>query len=99
MSEPLTDAQIEQALAELPGWRYEDGKLRCEHVFGDFKEAMSFIVRLAFHAEQQQHHPEIFNVYNKVRLALNTHDAGGRVTQKDVKLARTIADFAWRKPA
>ncbi|MEX2388631.1 MAG: 4a-hydroxytetrahydrobiopterin dehydratase [Phycisphaeraceae bacterium] len=98
MANALTDAQINDALDALPGWRYDQGKLRCDHEFSGFKEAMSFLVRVAFHAEEQGHHPEIYNVYNKVTLSLSTHDAGGKVTEKDVKLAKTIAGFDWRAP-
>ena len=99
MADALNDTQIREALQDLPGWTFEDGKLRMQHTFGGFKEAMSFLVRVAFHAEEQGHHPEIFNVYNRVTLSLSTHDAGGKVTAKDVKLARTIAGFDWRAPA
>ncbi|MFA9479589.1 4a-hydroxytetrahydrobiopterin dehydratase [Phycisphaerales bacterium AB-hyl4] len=98
MAEAMTDTQIQQALGDLPGWSYEQGKLQCKHEFAGFKEAMSFIVRVAFHAEEQGHHPEIFNVYNKVSLSLSTHDADGKVTEKDVKLAKAIASFDWRAP-
>ncbi|MEX0744569.1 MAG: 4a-hydroxytetrahydrobiopterin dehydratase [Phycisphaeraceae bacterium] len=98
MATALTDPQIHEALKTLPGWTYQDGKLRVAHEFSGFKEAMSFLVRVAFHAEEQGHHPEIFNVYNKVTLSLSTHDADGRVTEKDVKLAKTIAHFDWRAP-
>lgn len=98
MPEPLTDQQIQDALKDLPGWTHRDDKLQRSFEFGSFKEALSFIVRLGLHAEQQGHHPELFNVYNKVDIALATHDAGGKVTEKDVKLARTINDFDWTGP-
>ena len=92
---PLTKEAIDAALAELPGWRFEADQLRREYKFGGFKEALSFIVRIGMHAEEQNHHPEIWNVYSTVRLALNTHDAGNKVTEADVKLARTIQEVAW----
>ncbi len=88
--------QIEEALSELQGWRYEGDALRKTFVFGSFKEAISFLVRLAFVAEEQDHHPEIFNVYNRVELTLRTHDAGNKVTGKDIQLAQSIEQFAWR---
>ena len=92
---PLSHDAITDALADLDGWHYTDDKLQKSFTFGDFKEAMSFIVRLGFHAEAQNHHPELFNVYNRVDVALNTHDAGNQVTERDLKLARTIEDFSW----
>lgn len=95
MATPLSDAQIKDALKELDGWTYEDNKLKRHLQFGSFKEAVSFIVRLAFHAEGMNHHPELHNVYNKLDIALSTHDAGGKVTEKDVALAKAIHDFNW----
>jgi len=91
----LNGNEIDEALAALPGWAHEDGKLTKTFRFGSFKEAMSFLVRVGMHAEEQEHHPEIFNVYSTVRLGLCTHDAGDRVTEKDVTLARTIERFNW----
>lgn len=92
---PLTDEQIRDALTSLPGWAYEDQALRRTFTFGDFREAVSFIVRLSFFAEAQNHHPELTNVYNRVSVTLTTHDAGDRVTEQDVELARAIQSFAW----
>lgn len=71
-------------------WKEENNKLKRDFEFKDFKEAISFITKVALAAEQAQHHPEIYNVYNKVSIALSTHDAGNSVTNKDKKLAHTI---------
>ena len=90
MAEPLSDDQIAKELSNLPGWEHENDKLSKELNFDNFRDAMSFINRIAFEAEEQVHHPEIFNVYNTVNISLSTHDAGGKVTQKDIKLAKTI---------
>lgn len=95
MATPLADNDIQRALRDLPGWSFADDKLTKTFKFAGFKEALSFIVRVGLHAEEQGHHPELFNVYSTVRLSLNTHDAGGKVTEKDVKLARTIEEFNW----
>lgn len=95
MAEPLSRAEIDDALASLSGWSFEGDKLHREYRFGSFKEALSFIVRIGLHAEEANHHPEIFNVYSTVKIALNTHDAGGKVTAKDVALARVIQDVDW----
>jgi 4a-hydroxytetrahydrobiopterin dehydratase len=93
MAAPLTSDQIEQALAGLPGWKHEDDLLVRQFKFASFKEALGFIVRLGLEAEAVNHHPDLHNVYNRVTLRLNTHDAGGKVTQKDIDLAAAIADF------
>ncbi len=90
MAEPLSDDQIAKSLSTLPGWEYEDDKLSKEFGFDNFRDAIAFINRIAFEAEEQVHHPEIFNVYNTVNISLSTHDAGGKVTEKDVKLAKKI---------
>jgi 4a-hydroxytetrahydrobiopterin dehydratase len=93
--EPLGPSEIAAALSDLPGWEHVDNALRKEFRFGSFREAMSFLVRVAFEAEQRNHHPEIENVYNRVVLTLRTHDAGGEVTVKDVDLARAVESFSW----
>jgi len=93
--DPLSDAEIEEALADLDGWSHTDDKLRKTYEFSDFREAVSFIVELSFYAEEMNHHPELENVYNTVSIALTTHDAGGRVTETDVELASTIEELVW----
>ena len=95
MSTPLTPNQINNALADLPGWSFADDKIGKGFQFAHFKEALSFIVRVGLEAEAAEHHPELFNVYNKVSINLNTHDAGGKVTQKDIDLAAAIEHFNW----
>ncbi len=82
--------EIETKLKQLEGWSFSDDKIQKVFEFADFKEAMAFMVKVGFEAEAQVHHPEIFNVYNKVSIGLNTHDAGGKVTEKDFKLAGAI---------
>lgn len=96
-STPLTPDQISSALRELPGWQGEGDSLVRTFEFGSFKEAMSFMVRVAFEAEALDHHPEWSNVYNKVAVRLRTHDAGNRVTAKDVELARRISALNWTR--
>lgn len=90
MATPLSKEDIEEALSALEGWSHEDDKLKKEFSFDNFRDAMAFITRIAFEAEEQVHHPEIFNVYNTVKIALSTHDADGKVTEKDVTLAKSI---------
>ena len=80
--------------AKLPtpnGWKREQNRdaITRELVFPDFNRAFAFMTQVALAAEKADHHPEWSNVYNKVRVTLSTHDAGG-VTQKDLDLARFI---------
>jgi 4a-hydroxytetrahydrobiopterin dehydratase len=91
---PLSDDDIADALDDLPGWSHEDDRLKKTYEFSDFREAISFIVRLSFYAEEMMHHPELENVYNTVSIALTTHDADGQVTEMDVELASQIEDLA-----
>lgn len=95
MATPLTPAKIKAALPTLPGWKFRSDALTKEFKFGTFKEAFSFMTRVAFEAEAMDHHPDWTNVYNRVAVRLNTHDAGGRVTAKDVALARKIQAISW----
>lgn len=85
----LTDAEITQRLEHLPEWRLEHGKLRRDFKFADFVTAFGFMTRVAILAEKADHHPEWFNVYNKVQVWLNTHDVGG-ISERDFALAKQI---------
>ena len=89
----MNEVQITESLKSLPGWTFEGNKLRKTYKFNDFPEAMAFLVRLSYEAENRNHHPEIFNCYNRVELALNTHDAGGKVTELDFDLARAAENI------
>lgn len=93
MSEPLDKNKVEEALSSLAGWTYENDKLNKEFSFENFREAIAFITLISYEAEEQVHHPELFNVYSTVELSLSTHDAGGKVTEKDIKLAKSIEDI------
>ena len=95
MSKPLTPDEITQACGRLPGWSLDRNALTKSFKFGSFREAMSFMVRAGFEAEEMNHHPEWTNVYNRVTVRLNTHDAGDQVTGKDVELAGRIQKISW----
>lgn len=71
-------------------WKEQNNELYCNFEFKDFSEAFAFMTRVAMIAEKQNHHPRWTNVWNKVEIHLNTHDAGDIVTEKDHKLAATI---------
>lgn len=89
----LGDSEIQKNLAELAGWSIKSGKLHKSFQFGSFVEAFGFMVKVALTAEAMNHHPEWFNVYNKVTVDLNTHDLDG-ISTWDFELARKIEEFA-----
>ena len=89
----LTDEEIKKELANLPGWSVLNGKLHKDFVFKNFIEAFGFMTKAALYIEKMNHHPEWFNVYNKLKVDLTTHDAGG-ITQNDINLARTLNSLA-----
>lgn len=94
-SAPLTNEQVSAALRALPGWRHDAEALVKTFQFGSFREAMAFMVRVSYEAEAMDHHPEWTNVYNRVVVRLHTHDAGSRVTAKDVALAEKMQHISW----
>jgi 4a-hydroxytetrahydrobiopterin dehydratase len=89
MVEKLGADARERLGAELPGWTLEGERLLRTFRFADFVEAFGFMTQVALLAERQDHHPEWFNVWNRVEVALTTHDAGG-LSARDVKLAQAI---------
>ncbi len=95
MAEKLTGAARNAALAELEGWAETPGRdaIAKSFRFADFNAAFAFMTRVALAAEKADHHPEWFNVYNRVDIVLTTHDAGG-LTMRDVKLAKFVDEAA-----
>jgi len=91
---PLNPAERDAALTLLPHWTLSEDTLAIRRtlVFGDFAQAFGFMARVALVAEKADHHPEWFNVYNRVEVRLTTHDAGG-LSQRDVALAQAIDSF------
>ncbi|MCB2066084.1 MAG: 4a-hydroxytetrahydrobiopterin dehydratase [Erythrobacter sp.] len=89
--EKLAQGEAEAGLNALEGWQFDrDGvAMRKLFTFADFSQAWGFMNRVALLAEQQDHHPEWFNVYNRVDITLTTHDAGG-LSQRDLRMARAI---------
>ena len=90
--EKLNDTQIEDQLKALDGWGYNSESIHKTYTFSDFKAAFSAMTRIAFECEAMNHHPNWENVYNRLTIQLNTHDAGG-VTQLDFKLAKKIDEI------
>jgi len=89
----LTSAEIADALRALPDWSVEAEKLHREYRFASFAQAIRFMANAVMGIEKMNHHPEWFNVYNRVRVDLITHDSGG-ITRKDVELARMLDTVA-----
>jgi 4a-hydroxytetrahydrobiopterin dehydratase len=89
----LTDSEIQKALGSLPGWKKNGTAIQRVFEFPDFKAAMQFVNKIADAAEQVNHHPDIDIRYNKVTMALVSHDSGG-VTPRDVRMAEKINQIA-----
>lgn len=89
MADTLSDEQVDAALADLPGWRREQGMLRRQVDAGSFLEAIGLVNRIAALAERADHHPDIDIRWRRLALGLVTHSAGG-ITAKDIDLAGQI---------
>lgn len=90
----LSHDELGAALKQLENWSLVDGKLHRELRFADFVQAFGFMTKVALEAERMGHHPEWFNVWNRVVIDLATHDAGNAVSNLDVELARRIDALA-----
>src|SRR3954463_10369098 len=95
MVERLDGAARQMAFRELHGWSEVEDRdaIRKSFHFSNFSEAWAFLSRIALAAEKMDHHPEVFNVYNRVEIALSTHDAGG-LSERDIRLAHIIDELA-----
>jgi 4a-hydroxytetrahydrobiopterin dehydratase len=85
----LSEKEIQQQVSALDGWKVVNGKINKSFEFDDFVQAFGFMTRVAMKAEKMNHHPEWFNVYNRVKIDLVTHDVSG-ISNYDIKLAKTI---------
>ncbi|KAI9353848.1 pterin CarBinolamine dehydratase-like protein family member [Obelidium mucronatum] len=99
---PLSATQRDTLIAPLlgKGWSLATAPkeaLTKTFVFGDFSEAFAFMSRVALEAEKTDHHPEWFNVYNRVQVVLTTHDVGNTISQRDAHLATKMEEFASKK--
>ena len=95
---PLPPVEVAALGDRLPAWSVVEGQLRRSFRFADFSAAWAFMARVALLAEKQDHHPDWSNVYNRVEIALSTHDAGG-LTARDVRLAEAIDALMPHGPA
>ena len=85
----LSDNEIQEGLRELNGWNIQNGKLHKEIEFSDFDAAWNFMTTAVVEIQKMNHHPEWFNVYNKLVIDLMTHDVGG-ISQNDINLAKYL---------
>jgi len=90
MASPIDENEILSFIADYPLWTFSGEKLTTKRTFPHFRAAFAFLTEVALVAESLDHHPEIENVYNKVKLRLCTHDAGGKVTSKDLDFVRLL---------
>lgn len=90
----LSRADAEGRLKDLKGWSLEGDAIRKQYTFGSFREAVSFVVRLAFDAEEADHHPDILINYKRVTLTWSTHSEGG-LTEKDFAGAKNADRISW----
>ena len=93
MSAVLSDTEVQQALQKLPGWKKNGNVIERNFQFTNFVQAMDFVNQIAEAAEAVNHHPDIHISYNKVTMALFSHDAGG-ITQRDIQMAGKINELA-----
>ena len=91
----LTSTEIRSRMKPLKRWSIQKGKLHKEYAFADFNEAFGFMSRVALIAEKMNHHPEWFNVWNKVVIDLSTHDAGG-ISELDFQFAERVGKLLAR---
>ena len=84
-----SESEIQLKLEKLDNWFYINEAIEKNYKFKNFSQALAFIIQVGLLLEKANHHPEIFNVYNKVQIRLNTHDANG-VTDKDFDLAMGV---------
>ena len=89
----MSKDEIQQALADLPGWELAGEEIAKEYKLGNFVEAVAFVDRLVEPAEAANHHPDLEIHYNRVRVALSTHSEGG-ITARDIAMAKEIDKLA-----
>lgn len=89
----LSAVEVTERLKSLPGWRLEGKEIVRTFEFPDFAAAMQFVNAVAEQAESAKHHPDIDVRYNKVKLALSSHDAGG-LTERDMRMAEKLKELA-----
>ncbi|MFH8495995.1 4a-hydroxytetrahydrobiopterin dehydratase [Streptomyces coeruleorubidus] len=92
--EPLSQKEVEDRLADLPGWSLDGDRLTRSYRLGSHFAATAMVVHIAQVQEELDHHSDLTLGYNSVSLSVHTHSAGGAVTEKDFELARRVEDLA-----
>jgi 4a-hydroxytetrahydrobiopterin dehydratase len=92
--EPLSQKEIEDRLAELPGWSVDDGRLTRSYRLGSHVAAAALVMHIAAVQDELDHHSDLTLGYNTVALTVHTHSAGGALTEKDFALAHKVDDIA-----
>ena len=87
---PLTGEELDRALADLPGWSVEDGRLVCATTFPSFAAGIAYVGAVGALADSHDHHPDIDVRWRTVTLRVNTHDAGNAITERDTRLAAAV---------
>jgi 4a-hydroxytetrahydrobiopterin dehydratase len=90
MSHMISEGELQAALSGLPGWSEKDDQLVKSFTFDSFREAVTAMVRMSYEIEETNHHPDILISYNTMKIRLCTHDAGDKITDKDLRLAALI---------
>jgi 4a-hydroxytetrahydrobiopterin dehydratase len=91
-SKILKKEEINEALKSLPGWSYAEDKISKEFEFSDFVGSLSFINRMISYFQEVDHHPDVHIFYNKIKFELQRFDIGGKVTDKDIEVAKKIEE-------
>lgn len=86
----LTEEEIADGLKSLPGWRFENNKILKEFKFNDFLDSLNFVSQMAPIFEENDHHPDVHIMYSKILFGLHRFDAGGKVTDRDLFIAKEI---------
>ncbi|QSB04335.1 4a-hydroxytetrahydrobiopterin dehydratase [Natronoglycomyces albus] len=92
-TQPLSQGEVELALSNLPGWHFEDNKLSAEFEFPNHLFAVAVVSAIGLFQEELNHHATLSLTYNKLIVVTTTHDAGNKVTKKDITLAHKITEF------
>jgi len=88
----LTKEEIEAVLSRLPGWTFADDKISKEFEFIDFVDSLSFINAMVAYFQEMDHHPDVHIFYSKIKFDLQRFDAGAKVTDRDIEVAKKIED-------
>jgi 4a-hydroxytetrahydrobiopterin dehydratase len=97
MSHMISESELEAALSGLPGWSVESDQLVKEFTFDSYREAVTALVRISYEVDEINHHPDVLVSYNTLGIRLCTHDAGDKITDKDLRLAALIEKVVGRR--